>query len=110
MVDFVLSCLFWLFFIFGVYSFIIDIFKLNTYKKIKEKIKIIMIGYDVEEGRESYIREISYGKNFYNNLVFIDNDSKDNTLDVLHELIREEFNIKVLNKKEGKEYLEKTIK
>lgn len=110
MVDFVLSCLFWLFFIFGVYSFIIDIFKLNTYKKIKEKIKIIMIGHDVEEGIESYIREISYGKNFYNNLVFIDNDSKDNTLDVLHELIREEFNIKVLNKKEGKEYLEKTIK
>ena len=110
MVDFVLSCLFWLFFIFGVYSFIIDIFKLNTYKKIKEKIKIIMIGHDVEEGIESYIREISYGKNFYNNLVFIDNNSKDDTLKILYELQKEEFNIKVLNEKQGKEYLKNIIK
>ena len=110
MIDFFVYSIFWIFFIFGIYSYFIDLFKINTYKKIKEKIKIIMIGKDVGEGIESYIREISFGKNFYNNLVFIDNDSKDNTLDVLHELIREEFNIKVLNKKEGKEYLEKTIK
>ena len=110
MLDFLISCFFWIFFIFGIYSYFVDILKINTYKKIKEKLKIILIGKDVGEGIESYIREISYGKNFYNNLVFIDNNSKDDTLDVLSGLQKEEFNIKVLNKEEGKEYLEKTIK
>lgn len=69
-----------------------------------------MIGKDVGEGIESYIREISLGKNFYNNLVFIDNGSIDDTLDVLSELQNEEFNIKVLNKEKGKEYLDTAIK
>lgn len=110
MLDFLISCIFWIFFIFGIYSYFIDVFKINTYKKIKEKIKIILIGKDVGEGIESYIREISYGKNFYNNLVFIDNDSNDDTLEVLEGLLNEEFNIKVLNKEEGKKYLEQTIK
>lgn len=98
------------FLFFGIYSYFTDIFKINTYKKIKEKIKIIMIGKDVGEGIESYIREISLGKNFYNNLVFIDNGSIDDTLDVLSELQNEEFNIKVLNKEKGKEYLDTAIK
>ena len=69
-----------------------------------------MIGKDVGEGIESYIREISLGKNFYNNLVFIENGSIDDTLDVLSELQNEEFNIKVLNKEKGKEYLDTAIK
>lgn len=110
MINFFLTCFFWIFFIFGIYSFLIDIFKLNTYKKIKNNLKIIMIAKNVAEGIESYIREISYGKNFYNNLVFIDNDSTDDTLNVLYGLQNEEFNIKILNKIEGKEYLENTIK
>lgn len=101
---------FWIFFLYGIHSFTSELLKVNTYKKIKEKIKIIMIAKDVEEGIESYIREISFGKNFYNNLVFIDNNSEDDTLKILYELQKEEFNIKVLNDKEGKEYLSNIIK
>lgn len=110
MLEFILSVVFWLFFVYGLASFIGEILKVNTYSKIKEKIKIIMIGENVAEGIEAYIREISFGKNFYNNLVFIDNGSVDDTINVVEELKKEEFNIKVFNKKDGKEYLEKTIK
>lgn len=110
MFEFVLSVIFWIFFIYGLTSFLQEIIKINTYSKIKEKIKIIMIGENVSEGIECYIREISFGKNFYNNLVFIDNGSVDDTINVVEELKKEEFNIKVLDKKQGKEYIENTIK
>ena len=58
MLEFILSVVFWLFFIYGLASFIGEILKVNTYSKIKEKIKIIMIGENVAEGIEAYIREI----------------------------------------------------
>ena len=110
MLEVISLAFFWIFFLYGLHSFTSELLKVNTYKKIKEKIKIIMIAKDVEEGIESYIREISFGKNFYNNLVFIDNNSEDDTLKILYELQKEEFNIKVLNDKEGKEYLSNIIK
>ena len=110
MFEMIIYGLLWCFAIYGILVMVQEILKVTSYDKIKENVKLIMLVKNAEDGIENYIREISLGKNFYNNLVFIDNDSKDNTLDVLHELIREEFNIKVLNKKEGKEYLEKTIK
>lgn len=110
MLEVISLAFFWIFFLYGIHSFTSELLKVNTYKKIKEKIKIIMIAKDVEEGIESYIREISFGKNFYNNLVFIDNNSEDDTLKILYELQKEEFNIKVLNDKEGKEYLSNIIK
>ena len=104
MLEVISLAFFWIFFLYGIHSFTSELLKVNTYKKIKEKIKIIMVAKDVGEGIESYIREISFGKNFYNNLVFIDNNSKDDTLKILYELQKEEFNIKVLNEKQGKEY------
>ena len=110
MLEVISLAFFWIFFLYGIHSFTSELLKVNTYKKIKEKIKIIMIAKDVEEGIESYIREISFGKNFYNNLVFIDNNSEDDTFKILYELQKEEFNIKVLNDKEGKEYLSNIIK
>lgn len=110
MLEVISLAFFWIFFLYGIHSFTSELLKVNTYKKIKEKIKIIMVAKDVGEGIESYIREISFGKNFYNNLVFIDNNSKDDTLKILYELQKEEFNIKVLNEKQGKEYLKNIIK
>ena len=86
-----------------------EITRNTTYKKIEENIKLIMTVKNVEDGIENYIREISLGRNFYNNLVIIDLDSDDDTLKILKELEKENINMKVLSKIEGKSYLEKQI-
>ena len=62
---------------------------------------------DVEDGIENYIRELSFGRNFYNNLIVIDMDSKDDTWCILKELEKENINMKILSKDEGKDYLTK---
>ena len=81
----------------------------NTYRKIEENVKLIMTVKNAENGIENYIREVSLGRNFYNNLVVIDLDSEDETLCILKELEKENINMKVLNKDEGKDYLKKEI-
>ena len=65
-----------------------------------------MVVKNAEEGIENYVRELKYGKNFYNNLVIIDMNSEDKTVEILKELEKETINMKILNEKEGKEYLE----
>ena len=64
---------------------------------------------DVEDGIENYVRELSFGRNFYNNIVIIDLDSKDETLCILKELEKENINMKILDSREGKEYLQNQI-
>ena len=64
---------------------------------------------NVENGIENYIRELKFSKNFYNNLVVIDLESTDDTLEILRELEKENINMKILTKSEGKEYLNKQI-
>jgi hypothetical protein len=64
---------------------------------------------NVENGIENYVRELNMGRNFYNNLVVIDMGSEDETLCILKELEKENINLKILNKIEGKEYLNKQI-
>ena len=64
-----------------------------------------MLVKDAEEGIESYIREISLGRNFYNNLVVIDLNSEDETVKILEELKNENINMKILNKEEGIDYI-----
>ena len=59
-------------------------------------------------GIENYIREIMMGKNFYNNLVVIDMGSSDDTMCILKNM-EKDMNMKVLDKKSGKEYLKKEI-
>ena len=61
---------------------------------------------NVEDGIENYVRELSFGRNFYNNLIVIDLESEDDTICVLKELEKENINMKILNKEEGKKYLE----
>ncbi len=107
MVETVIYIIIWCFCVYGFLSLIQDINRSNTYKKIEENVKIIMTVKDVENGIENYVREISCGRNFYNNLVIIDLDSKDETLNILKQLENECFNIKILSKEEGKIYLEK---
>ncbi|HIT71725.1 MAG TPA: hypothetical protein IAD08_07415 [Candidatus Scatovivens faecipullorum] len=99
----------WCFAIYGLLVMIQEITRNTTYKKIEENIKLIMTVKNVEDGIENYIREISLGRNFYNNLVIIDLDSDDDTLKILKELEKENINMKVLSKIEGKSYLEKQI-
>ena len=61
---------------------------------------------DVEDGIENYIRELSVGKNFFNNLIVIDMESRDDTVKILKELEDENINLKILEKQDGKVYLE----
>lgn len=60
-------------------------------------------------GIEDYIRHLNFSKNFFKNLVVIDLDSKDRTLEIIKKLTQEGMNIKLLEREEGIEYLEKTI-
>lgn len=99
----------WCFAIYGILVMIQDITRNFTYQKVEENVKLIMTVKNVEDGIENYIRELKFSKNFYNNLVVIDLDSTDDTLDILRELEKENINMKILNQKEGKEYLNKQI-
>lgn len=99
----------WCFAIYGILVMIEEITRNITYQKIEKNIKLIMTVKNVEDGIENYIRELKFSKNFYNNLVVIDLESDDDTLEILKELEKENINMKILTKKEGKEYLNKQI-
>jgi len=105
MFEIIIYGLIWCFAVYGILVMIQEISRNSTYKKIEENVKLIMTVKDAEDGIENYIRELMLGKNFYNNLVVIDLDSKDDTLCILKELEKENINLKILNRIEGKEYL-----
>lgn len=109
MLEIIVYGLIWCFAVYGILVMLQEITRKNTYKKIEENVKLIMTVKNVEDGIENYIREIALGGNFYNNLVVIDLDSQDDTLCILHELEKENINLKILNKNEGKEYLKQQI-
>lgn len=109
MLDFVVQLIIWILCIYGLFSIIQDCVNFNTYKKIEENVKFVMTVKNVENGIEEYIRELTYGRNFYNNLVVIDLDSTDDTIQILHRLEKEKFNMKVMNKDEGMEYLSNMV-
>lgn len=109
MLESIVYGIIWCFAIYGMLVMIQDITRSLTYKNVEENVKLIMTVKDVENGIENYIRELKFSKNFYNNLVVIDLGSKDDTLDILRELEKENINMKILTKSEGKEYLEKQI-
>ena len=110
MVEFIMQLIIWILCIYGLFSIIQDCVNFNTYKKLEENIKFVMTVKNVENGIEEYIRELTFGRNFYNNLVVIDLESEDDTLEILHKLEKEKFNMKVLEKEEGIEYLSKMVK
>ena len=107
MLEIIVYGLIWCFAIYGILVMIQEITRNRTYHKIEENIKLIMTVKNVEDGIENYVRELSFGRNFYNNLVIIDMDSQDDTWCILKELEKENINMKILTKNEGKEYLEK---
>ena len=109
MLEIVIYGLIWCFAIYGILVMLQDITRKTTYKKIEENVKLIMTVKDVEDGIENYIRELNFGNNFYNNLVVIDLGSQDDTLCILKKKKKENFNLKILNKEEGKEYLESKL-
>ena len=106
MVEVFAYVIIWCFFVYGIMSLLQDIHRSSSYKKIEENVKLIMTVKDVENGIENYVRELSCGRNFYNNLVVIDMDSNDETLRILKTLEKENLNMKILTKDEGKKYLE----
>lgn len=104
--EFIVYLLVWIFCIYGILSLIQDNMRMKSYRAIQENIKIILTVKDVEDGIENYIRELSFGKNFFNNLVVIDMESRDDTIKILKELEDEDINLKILEKNDGKIYLE----
>lgn len=109
MLEMIIYGLIWCFAVYGILVMLQEITRKSTYRKIEENVKLIMTVKNVEDGIENYIRELNLGNNFYNNLVVIDLDSQDDTLCILKELEKENINLKILNKEEGKKYLEKQI-
>ena len=109
MFEIVIYGLIWCFAIYGILVMMQDLARNSSYRKIEENVKLIMTVKDVEDGIENYVRELSFGRNFYNNLVIIDLDSKDETLCILKELEKENINMKILDSREGKEYLQNQI-
>ena len=79
----------WCFAVYGILVMIQEVTRNNTYRKIEENVKLIMTVKNAENGIENYIREVSLGRNFYNNLVVIDLDSEDETLCILIVLEKE---------------------
>lgn len=110
MLNFIAELIIWVLCIYGLFNIIQDCVNFNTYKKLEENIKFVMTVKNVENGIEEYIRELTYGRNFYNNLIIIDLDSDDDTVNILHKLEKEKFNMKVLSKEQGEMYLKNMIK
>lgn len=106
MFEIIIYGIIWCFAVYGILVMLQEITRKNTYHKIEENVKIILTVKNAEDGIENYIRELLFGKNFYNNLVVIDLDSEDDTLCILRELEKENINMKILTKAEGKKYLE----
>ena len=83
MLEVIVYGIVWCFAIYGILIMIQEIIRNNTYRKIEENVKLILTVKNVENGIENYVRELSFGRNFYNNLVVIDLNSNDDTLCIL---------------------------
>jgi hypothetical protein len=109
MLNFIIEVVIWCFCIYGILNLIKDIIDEKSYKNVKSNTKLILTVKDAENGIENYIRDLNFSKNFYNNLVVIDLGSNDKTTEIIQKLIDEGMNIRLLNAKDGIEYLENTI-
>ena len=109
MLEIIIYSLIWCFAVYGILVMIGEIIHKNTYRKIEDNIKVIMTVKNVENGIEGYIRDLFATGNFYNDLVIIDLESEDDTMCILKELEKENTNLKVLNKIDGKNYLKMQV-
>lgn len=109
MLNLIVEVLFWCLGIYGLLSLIKDIMEEYTYKKIQQNVKLVLAVKNVGEGIENYIRELKFGKNFFNNLVVIDLDSKDDTVEILNELEKDCINLRTLSRVEGIDYMNKML-
>ena len=109
MLNIFIDIIIWIFCIYGVFSIIQDYIKFNTYKKVEENIKLIITVKDCENEIEEYIRELTYGRNFYNSLIVIDLDSNDETKKILNKLEEEKYNMNIMDKEQGRIYLNNLI-
>lgn len=106
MLEVIVYGIIWCFAVYGILVMLQELMRNNTYKKIEKNIKLVLFVENVEDGIENYVRDLTFGRNFFNNLVIVDNDSQDDTFMILRELEKENINMKILSRKEGKKYLE----
>ena len=109
MLETIVYIFIWCFCVYGIMSLLQDLHRNHTYKKIEENVKLIMTVKNVENGIENYVRELSCGRNFFNNLVVIDLDSADNTVEILKKIEKDCINVKTLNREEGINYINEML-
>lgn len=109
MFNFIIEVIIWILCIYGLLNIIKDLIDLKSYNKIRNKVKLILTVKNGEEGIENYIRQLNFSNNFFNNLVVIDLDSKDDTFNIVKRLSNTGLNIKLLKREEGIEYVKKTL-
>ena len=108
MLEIIVYGLIWCFAIYGILIMFQEVIMSNTHKKI-EDMNIILTVKNAENGIETYIRNLMLEGVVCKDLIVIDLDSSDETMCILRKIENENSNIKVLNKKEGENYIMRQI-
>lgn len=106
---FVLQVICYVIFVYGLLSLIQDIFNEVTYKKINHNMKIVIFAKELEENVDQFIIELYNMKriNPYKQIVVVDLEENDNINKIQERFQNNGVDIEVLNKEEGKRYIEK---
>lgn len=106
--NFIFEVIAWVLFIYGFLSLSQDIINEITYKKINHNMKIIVLAKELENNLDSFSSELANLKrrNSYKNILVVDLEENDNIGKILKKFDSEEVNVKVVNKDEGKEYID----
>ena len=105
--TFVLQVIGWILFLYGFFSLSQDVVNEFTYKKISHNMKIIILAKDLEDNMENFTKELSNLKrsNNYKEIVVVDLDDKDDVNNINNNFQKQEIELKLLNKANGKKYI-----
>lgn len=112
MVDFIFSALFWTLALYGLIEIVRTIYYIYTNAKIKDKGIYLIVGVkDQEKNIEAFIRSILFRylytkEDYINDVLVVDLNSKDKTMDILKKLECDYDFIKVVSLEEYKELLD----
>ena len=110
--EYIFRFILWTLALYGLFDIVKNVIYLCTYTNYKnDGIYIIVAVKNQENYIENFIRSfifrVLYGKeNVYNNIIITDLKSTDNTKELLHQLSNEYEEIKVLNWKECKDFID----
>lgn len=111
--EFLINAIFWIFAIYGLIEIIKEITRICTYSSYKSKgIYLLVAVKDQEEEIEMFLRSslfrIFYGKEqCFDNILIADLDSKDNTREIATRIAAEYDQIRVVDWKECKDFIER---